>query len=82
MQHNFKRIRKRLGDQGYREMSALLDEAWKHQLSTNDPSLHRVWIEKLLQEYYDPMYAYQIEQKKERVVFRGDQEAILAYLHS
>ncbi len=82
MRHNFKRIRKRLGDEGYRTLTALLDEAWEHQLSTNDPSLHKIWIEKLLQDYYDPMYAYQIEQKKERVVFRGDQEAILAYLNS
>ena len=80
MQHNFKRIRKRLGDQGYREMSALLDEAWKHQLSTNDPSRHKAWIERLLQDYYDPMYAYQIEQKRERIVFRGDKKEIIEYL--
>jgi len=80
MQHNFKRIRKRLGDQGYREMSALLDEAWKHQLSTNDPTRHKAWIERLLRDYYDPMYAYQIEQKKDRIIFRGTQQEVIDYL--
>jgi tRNA 2-selenouridine synthase len=80
MRHNFVRIRKRLGDQGYRELSGLLDTAWKHQLSTNDPTQHKLWIAKLLTEYYDPMYAYQIEQKRERIVFRGNQKAIIDYV--
>ncbi len=80
MRHNFSRIRKRLGDQGYKALTTLLNEAWDHQQSTNDPTLHKVWIERLLHDYYDPMYAYQIEQKKERIMFRGNQEEILAYL--
>ena len=80
MRHNFTRIRKRLGDQGYRELTTLLEEAWRHQHSTNDPTLHKVWIERLLRDYYDPMYAYQIEQKKERVVFRGEEMEIMEYL--
>ena len=82
MRHNFGRIRKRLGDQGYKMLTTLLDEAWAHQQCTNDPTLHKVWIEKLLHDYYDPMYAYQIEQKRDRVVFQGNQEEIMAYLHS
>jgi len=80
MRHNFSRIRKRLGDKGCKALTALLDEAWEYQELHNDPSKHKIWIEKLLHEYYDPMYAYQIEQKKERVVFRGDQKEIIEYL--
>jgi len=81
MQHNFKRIRKRLGDQGYRALTTLLDEAWQHQLSTNDPTRHKLWIERLLRDYYDPMYSYQIEQKKDRIIFSGTQKEILDYLN-
>jgi len=80
MRHNFSRIRKRLGDQGCEELTTLLNEAWTYQEQYNDPTRHKVWIEKLLKDYYDPMYAYQIEQKKERVIFRGNQEEIIEYL--
>ncbi len=82
MRHNFGRIRKRLGDQGHRELTALLEEAWTYQQQHNDPTLHKRWIQKLLSDYYDPMYTYQIEQKKDRVVFRGDASEIIAYLAS
>jgi tRNA 2-selenouridine synthase len=34
----------------------------------------------LLREYYDPMYAYQREKKASRVVFSGDQAAVVAWL--
>jgi tRNA 2-selenouridine synthase len=80
MRHNFKRIRKRLGDERYRRFSTLLDEAWREQQRTGNPEGHKVWIRALLEEYYDPMYDYQIEKKKERIIFRGNAEEILAYL--
>jgi tRNA 2-selenouridine synthase len=38
-------------------------------------------IEKLLVDYYDPMYAYQIKKKRERVVFTGNYYEVLDYLH-
>ena len=37
-------------------------------------------IESLLVDYYDPMYNYQIEQKKQRIIFRGNYEEITSYL--
>ncbi len=80
MRHNLTRIRKRLGDKRYREIQGLLDAAWEHQERTGDPGHHRAWIERLLVEYYDPMYDWQIERKQERIVFRGDKAAVLAYL--
>ncbi|HBW10287.1 MAG TPA: tRNA 2-selenouridine(34) synthase MnmH, partial [Pseudomonas sp.] len=42
--------------------------------------LHRAWIEALLGEYYDPMYAYQRESKAERIEFAGDQPSVVEYL--
>ncbi len=80
MRHNFERIRKRLGDQGYREMRSMLDTAWQHQQQTGDPSRHKAWIKKLLIAYYDPMYTYQINQKEDRIRFRGSSDEIVAYL--
>lgn len=80
MRHNFKRIRKRLGDERTRRFSALLDAAWQEQQRSGNPEGHKVWIRALLEEYYDPMYDYQIEKKKERIVFRGSAEEILDYL--
>jgi len=79
MHHNFKRIYKRLGEVGYKELTALLDTAWSHQQSTGDPTKHKAWIEELLHRYYDPMYDYQIEQKSDRIIFRGDSDEVLEY---
>lgn len=42
--------------------------------------LHRGWIEGLLREYYDPMYAFQREKKGARIEFAGEQAAVLEYL--
>jgi len=81
MRHNFQRIYKRLGDKGHRELTTLLEEAWAHQQQHHDTSLHKRWIARLLSEYYDPMYAYQIGQKEERVIFRGNQTEIIEYLN-
>jgi tRNA 2-selenouridine synthase len=42
--------------------------------------LHRGWIEGLLREYYDPMYAFQREKKGARIEFAGERVAVLEYL--
>jgi len=80
MQHNFVRIRKRLGDENFRHLTQLLNQAWEHQLRTDDPGEHRRWIRELLERYYDPMYDYQIERKQDRIVFRGNAQAVVDYL--
>jgi len=80
MLHNFKRIRKRLGNERYERFTAMLRDAWEHQRRSGETEQHKVWIRALLSEYYDPMYDYQIERKKERIIFRGESEEILDYL--
>jgi len=80
MRHNFDRIRKRLGHENHQRLITHLNNAWEHQQHTGDPAEHRHWIRELLERYYDPMYDYQIERKGDRIVFRGDSEAIIAYL--
>ncbi|WP_353662715.1 tRNA 2-selenouridine(34) synthase MnmH [Hydrogenimonas sp. SS33] len=74
------RIRKRLGGERHKEASALLREATLAQRNRGDMAKHELWIEYLLKHYYDPMYDYQIARRKERIVFRGEKEAMEAWL--
>ncbi len=60
-------IQKRLGGVAHSEIRQLMKEA----LQTGDASKHRAWISRLLTDYYDPMYNYQLSQKEGRIRFRG-----------
>lgn len=74
------RVRRRLGGARHTELSAILERALiAHQ--AGDENLHRDWIRPLLRDYYDPMYDYQLQQKSERIVFRGDPEEVESFLH-
>ena len=44
-----------------------------------DLALHREWIATLLEQYYDPMYEYQMTKKARRVVFKGDSDTFLEW---
>lgn len=74
-------ITKRLGGERYARLAAILDQALQEQLSGQGVDLHRAWIRALLEEYYDPMYAFQREQKQSRILFSGNQAAVVAFLH-
>ena len=73
-------IQRRLGGERYQRLQAVMEAALGEQASCGSVDLHRVWIEALLREYYDPMYAFQREKKGARIAFAGDQAAVLAYL--
>lgn len=64
-------ISKRLGGQRHKQLRIMLDAALK-QHSKGDPNEHRSWIRMLLEDYYDPMYDYQLSNKISRVEFRGN----------
>ena len=74
------KIRKRLGGKLHQELQNLVITALNTQQSQNDTSKHLEWISQLLEVYYDPMYQYQLEQKKDRVIFQGDRQAIHQWL--
>ncbi|TFL08851.1 tRNA 2-selenouridine(34) synthase MnmH [Pusillimonas caeni] len=73
-------IKRRLGGERYARLAAIMDEALAEQRRGGGVDPHHGWIEALLTEYYDPMYAYQREQKSSRIVFAGDFAAVVAYL--
>ncbi len=76
------RIERRLGGLRHRNLMELFFHAWQEQKKTGRTEEHKAWIEFLLQEYYDPMYDYQIAKKKQIFVFAGSQTEIRDYLLS
>ena len=80
MTQSMSNIHKRLGGERFQRLSAILSEALDEQLRSGAVDLHRGWIEGLLKEYYDPMYAYQREAKAERIEFAGDGVEVREYL--
>lgn len=75
------RIQKRLGGQLTKELLASMNRAIASQHHDNFSS-HRHWLAVLTRDYYDPMYSYQLTQKKHLVVFRGDRPAVIAWLNT
>jgi tRNA 2-selenouridine synthase len=72
-------IRRRLGGARHEELRALLEEALENH-QRGEVHGHRRWIGILLQDYYDPMYSYQLGRKRDRVIFSGDAGAVREYL--
>lgn len=71
-------IKKRLGGVLFDELGGIMRQA----LVADDADLHRLWIQRLLQEYYDPMYQYQLQKKRQRIMFSGDFTEVSQYLNS
>jgi len=79
LQQSLKNIQRRLGDTRFSALNTQLETALlKHREGDNRE--HKVWIEVLLRDYYDPMYNYQIKQKQDRVIFRGRPQQVLQFL--
>ena len=72
LQQAMARIRKRLGGALFSELQQLLTQALTVQQQHGDISLHRRWIARLLTDYYDPMYQYQLQKRDVPVLLRGN----------
>lgn len=73
------RIRKRLGGERHSRLRHMMEEALHAQHLTGDVSAHHEWILALLEDYYDPMYDYQLDQKQGRIVVQGGPETIIGW---
>lgn len=80
LRESLDRIARRLGDARHRQIGGLMDAALDAQARLGDVALHRQWIERLLVDYYDPMYAYQSQLKRPRVEFSGPRDVVIEYL--
>ncbi|MCB0387150.1 MAG: hypothetical protein KDD43_17285, partial [Bdellovibrionales bacterium] len=76
------KLRKRLGGERHRDLRQKMEAALAEQSGSGDVNLHREWIVPLLEDYYDPMYLYQLNQKKERVIFEGSTSEVQEFLSS
>lgn len=73
------RIQRRLGGDRHQQVSAMLRAAFDAQWRSGDAGAHREWIRYLLQQYYDPMYDYQLGKREGQCLFRGDRTAVIAW---
>lgn len=76
---SLQRIQRRLGAEKFAELHATMEQALTHNDPAESEALHRQWIERLLLDYYDPMYEYQMNKKLDRVIYRGSREEFLAW---
>ncbi len=80
LQQGLFRVRKRLGSQRYISLEQAMNAAFLSQ-KEDDMRVHLNWLAPLLQHYYDPMYQYQLLQKKQRIVFQGSEKDCLAFFN-
>lgn len=73
------RIRKRLGGERHKFLRESMISALENQRATGDVNGHDIWIQSLLENYYDPMYDYQLEQKAGRIIVSGSPETIVGF---
>ena len=81
MNTNLQRIQKRLGSERYLLLRSILKNAYKIQQVNGTTEAHKEWVQILLEEYYDPMYHYQIEKSPIPIIFRGSEQEILTFLN-
>lgn len=74
------RIRKRLGGANHTHIRALMESAIAEQRRTGATEPHKLWIRAVLERYYDGLYAWQLEQKQDRIAFRGSYDEVRAWL--
>jgi tRNA 2-selenouridine synthase len=72
-------LQKKLGGERHAAMRVALQTALNEQRQGHGFKAHQDWIKPLLENYYDPMYRYQFEQKKDRIVFEGDADEVIHY---
>ena len=78
LRSKLQKISKRLGGTNYKIVDNLIEDAFQK----NDCNIHYEWIKTLLESYYDKMYDYQINQKKDRCIESGTWDEINHFLMS
>tara|TARA_B110001454_G_scaffold219202_1_gene252014 strand:- start:107153 stop:108262 length:1110 start_codon:yes stop_codon:yes gene_type:complete len=73
-------IKKRLGLEKYFEILKDLDGAEASSLAHGRHESNRVWIQKLLKHYYDPMYLNSLQRRQPKVLFKGTTKEIKSFL--
>ena len=70
------KISKRLGMDNFIKINEQIQIAFQKDSRES----HHIWIYELLTNYYDKMYHYQLEKKKDRCIFSGSWKEVKKYL--
>ena len=71
-------IKRRLGNVVYDNIKDLMKSAF-HQ---NEKEIHKEWILTLLTSYYDKMYSYKLDMRKDFIVHKGNIESCGDYINA
>ncbi|MGL4207301.1 MAG: tRNA 2-selenouridine(34) synthase MnmH [Aeromonadaceae bacterium] len=82
LHQGLERLTRRLGLLNYHKLKSQLDLALQQQFNQQDYSGHSLWIERLLVDYYDPIYLRHLRAREAKIVFRGDHAACRDYLNA
>lgn len=80
LHHGLFAIRRRLGIERFQQFTRYLDKALELQQQTGSCDGHLAWLSPLLEEYYDPMYRFQLAKKASNIVFRASYSEVEAWL--
>lgn len=76
------KVKKRFGGDRLIQVIKELEKAYHHQLSTGKFDLHRDWIEKFLNDYYDPLYKKSIKVTSNSLLFKGNYNEVLDFMNT
>lgn len=75
-------ISTRLGGLRYKEILQDLESAEEEFIQHNSLAKNRLWIEKTLLYYYDPLYLGSLDRRQVKVTFRGASKEAMEFLQS
>lgn len=73
-------ISRKLGGERFQEVWGDLENARLDFLNMNEIRSNKVWIEKLVKYYYDPLYLNSLERRQVIPCFKGSRKDVLGYL--
>lgn len=73
-------ISKKLGGVRFQEISQDLENARSSFVNRNEIQANKIWIEKLVKYYYDPLYLGSLQRRQVNPVFKGSRQAVMDYL--
>lgn len=77
---SIERIKRRLGGALCQELISMVDDGVSEQNNNGNLDKHKLWVAKLLKDYYDPMYRYQMDNNNSKMIFKGNENEVLRFI--
>lgn len=75
-------ISKKLGGDRFQEVSEDLENARSDFKNKNEIQSNKIWIEKLVRYYYDPLYLGSLQRRRVNPCFKGSWQAVMDHLQA